>query len=113
VSRTATPIRFECSPPVIPLEDLIEQGAVKTGSAQDLRRYDHLINYFYLPAIAESGFPESLALLYSAITVHHDYLEERRVTQLTEAAAVHLKYKLTALYGGSLFSHADFDDVAG
>ena len=45
--------------------------------------------------------------------MHHDYLEERRVTQLAEPAAVHLKYKLTALYGGSLFSHADFEDSIG
>lgn len=62
----------------------------------DLRRYDHLINYLYLPPIVASEFPESLALIYSAITVHHDYLEERRIAQLSEIAAVHLKYKLTA-----------------
>jgi len=79
----------------------------------DLRGYDHLINYFYLPEIAESEFPESLALIYSAITLHHDYLEERRVTQLAKPAAVHLKYKLAALYGGSLFSHEDFEDSIG
>lgn len=97
--------------PAIALEKLLDEGAVKSGSVQDLRTYDHLVNYFYLPEIPESGFPESLALIYSAITVHHDYLEERRVAQLAEPAAVHLKYKLAALYSGSLFSHADFEDV--
>jgi len=107
----AHPVRMLA--PAIPLQELLDQGVVKAGSVSDLRKYDHLINYFYLPEIAESEFPESLALIYSAITVHHDYLEERRVTQLAEPAAVHLKYKLTALYGGSLFSHADFEDPIG
>lgn len=106
--------------PVLPLEHLLEQGAVKAGAVKDLRRVDHLVNYLYLPAIETAGMPESLALLYAAITVHHDYLEAdddggatRRVAQLSEAAAIHLKYKLTALYAGELFSHADFSDVAG
>jgi hypothetical protein len=104
----AHPVRMLA--PVIPLQTLLGEGVVKAGSVEDLRQYDHLINYFYLPEIAGAEFPESLALLYSAITVHHDYLDERRVAQLAEAAAVHLKYKLTSLYGGSLFSHADFED---
>lgn len=104
----AHPVRMLA--PVIPLQTLLSEGVVKAGSVQDLRRYDHLINYFYLPEIAGAEFPESLALLYSAITVHHDYLDERRMAQLAEPAAVHLKYKLTSLYAGSLFSHADFKD---
>jgi len=104
----AHPVRMLA--PVIPLQTLLSEGVVKAGSVQDLRRYDHLINYFYLPEIAGAEFPESLALLYSAITVHHDYLDERRIAQLAEPAAVHLKYKLTSLYAGSLFSHADFED---
>jgi hypothetical protein len=104
--------------PVLPLEGLVELGVVKTGGVDDLRRLDHLINYLYLPPIEASGMPESLALLYAVITVHHDYLEPdaddakpRRIAQLSEAAAVHLKYKLTALYAGVLFAHADFDDT--
>lgn len=107
--------------PVLPLEHLIETAAIKPGSVEDLRRYDHLVNYLYLPPIATVGMPESLALLYAAITIHHDYVADdpdgpngermsRRVAQLSPAAAVHLKYKLTALYAGALFSHADFDD---
>jgi hypothetical protein len=110
--------------PVLPLLELIDKGAVKEGSLADLRRYDHLVNYFYLPPIESVQMPESLALLYATITLHHDYLESgsevpgepgepgesHRVAQLSEAAAVHLKYKLTALYAGELFSHADFAD---
>lgn len=97
--------------PVLPLQRLLDEGAVKAGSVDDLRVYDHLVNYLYVPAIDTANLAESLALMYSAITVHHDYLEGRRVAQLSEPAAVHLKYKLTALYGGSLFGHEDFEDV--
>lgn len=96
--------------PVLSLEELLTQGAVKEASLSDLRGHDHLVNYLYLPPITEHDFPESLALLYAAITVHHDYLGERRVAQLSTAAAVHLKYKLAALFGGTLFSHDDFED---
>jgi hypothetical protein len=97
--------------PVLPVEQLVEQGAVKEASLADLRVYDHLVNYFYLPAIEQAQMPESLALLYAGITLHHDYLEEdRRVAQLSEDAAVHLKYKLTAFYAGVRFAHEDFED---
>jgi hypothetical protein len=106
--------------PVLPLEHLVTEGAVKEGALDALRRYDHLVNYLYLPAIEGASMPESLALLYAAITVHHDYLEgdddtgaegeSRRIAQLSEVAAVHLKFKLTALFAGELFSHADFSD---
>lgn len=107
----AHPVRMVA--PVLSVEHLIEAGAVKDASLSDLRKYDHLINYFYLPPIEDVGLPESLALLYASITLHHDYLEENRITQLSEVAAVHLKYKLAALFGGTRFGHADFADVAG
>jgi hypothetical protein len=96
--------------PVVPLEELIERGAVKPGSVEDFRARDHLVNYFYVPAIEEMGLNESLALLYAPVTIHHDYLEDRRIAQLSEEAAVHLKYKLCALATGELFSHSDFED---
>ena len=96
--------------PVIPLEKLVAEGAVKEGALQDLRTHDHLVNYFYLPALEEAEMPESLALLYAGITMHHDYLYDHRIAQLSEEAAVHLKYKLCALSTGSLFSHEDFED---
>jgi len=94
--------------PVLPLERLVESGAIKAGSVPDMRVRDHLVNYFYLPAIPDADMPESMALIYSSITLHHDYLEDRRVAQLSESTEIHLKYKLTALYGGEIFSHEDF-----
>lgn len=99
--------------PVLPLQELVDAGAVKEASLGDLRVYDHLVNYFYLPPIKEHRLPESLALLYASISIHHDYLIERRVAQLAEPAAVHLKYKLAAFYGGVRFSHEDFSDAIG
>lgn len=99
--------------PVLPLEHLVAEQAIKAGAVPDIRVHDHLVNYLYVPAILDAGLPESMALLYAAITVHHDYLADRRVAQLSEAAAVHLKFKLTALFGGAVFSHDDFADVAG
>jgi hypothetical protein len=99
--------------PVLPLQELVDRGVVKKESVADLRVYDHLVNYFYLPAIESAQMPESLALLYSSITIHHDYLKERRIGQLAAPAAIHLKYKLTALFAGERFSHDDFRDEVG
>jgi hypothetical protein len=110
-SGYAHPIRMLA--PVLPLLELVDHGVVKEESLADLRVYDHLVNYFYLPVIESAQMPESLALLYSSITIHHDYLEERRIGQLAAPAAVHLKYKLTALFAGERFSHADFRDEVG
>jgi hypothetical protein len=104
----AHPIRVLA--PVLALAELVERGVVKESSLGDLRVYDHLVNYFYLPPVPEQQMPESLALLYAGITIHHDYLLERRVTQLAGPAAVHLKYKLAAFYSGVRFSHGDFSD---
>ncbi len=68
--------------PVLPLELLVELETIKPAAIDDLRVYDHLVNYFYVPSIDDVGLPESLALLYAAITVHHDYLGDR-VAQLS------------------------------
>lgn len=94
--------------PVLPLDRLVDENVVKAGAIDELRKFDHLANYFYLPPIADAGMPESLALLYATITIHHDYLKDRRVAQLSEQAEVHLKYKLSAMFTGFRFSHADF-----
>lgn len=95
--------------PVLPLEDLLAAGAIKAGAIDDLRRYDHLVNYCYLPAIPDL-MPESMALLYTPVTLHHDLLNGCRVAQLSQIAAVHLKRQLAAHYAGQLFEHDDFDD---
>ena len=96
--------------PVLSIEHLVKAGTVKEAALPDLRKFDHLMNYFYLPPIDDHGFPESLALIYGAITVHHDYLVDRRIAEVGEEAAIHLKLKLSAHFSGSLFSHADFED---
>src|SRR6266498_2946551 len=61
--------------PVIPLAQLVEQGIVKETAIADLRRFDHLINYMYLPPLdvdeVEFSMPESVALLYMPVTLHH------------------------------------------
>lgn len=108
LGKYAHPVRMLA--PVLPLDHLVEQGVVKAAAVDDLRVYDHLINYLYLPPIPDAGLPESLALLYGSITVHHDYLEERRIAQLAAPAAIHLKYKLSAFFAGVRFSHEDFAD---
>jgi hypothetical protein len=64
----------------------------------------------YLPAIEGAQMPESLALLYAPTTLHHDYLEERRIAQLAVKAAIHLKRQLAAHFGGSVFKHEAFRD---
>jgi hypothetical protein len=107
----AHPVRMLA--PVLPLAELLEREVIKEQAVEDLRIYDHLVNYFYLPQIDSADMPESLALLYASITVHHDYLDERRIAPLARPAAVHLKYKLTALFAGERFSHEDFEDEVG
>ncbi len=104
----AHPVRMLA--PVLPVAHLVEEGAIKAENAKAARKYDHLVNYLYLPAVEAADFPESMALLYASITIHHDYLEERRIAQLSECAAIHLKYKLTALFAGVRFGHEDFED---
>jgi len=106
--KYAHPVRVLA--PVQPLETLVEEGAIKADAVTDLRRYDHLANYFYVPGIPDADLPESVALLYMPITIHHDYLEERRIAQLSRAGAIHLKRQLAAHLGGELFGHEDFDD---
>src|SRR5437899_4924527 len=53
--------------PVIPLAELVDRGVVKEAALEDLRRFDHLINYMYLPSLdvdeLEFSMPESVALV--------------------------------------------------
>lgn len=97
--------------PVLPLELLVELEAIKPGAVEDLRAYDHLVNYFYVPRIDSVGLPESLALLYAAITVHHEYLIDRRIAQLSVPAAMHLKRQLAMHVSGTRFDHDEFSDA--
>jgi hypothetical protein len=92
--------------PVIPLAVLVDQAVVKETTLDDLRRFDHLINYMYLPALEidelEFSMPESLALLYMPVTLHHAFLEGQRVSQLAHRGAQQLQRKLVWFYSGWL-----------
>jgi hypothetical protein len=63
--------------PALPLEGLVEQSVIKETALDDLRRFDHLINYLYLPPLEvdelEFSMPESVALLYMPVTLHHAF----------------------------------------
>src|SRR5213595_3135689 len=38
--------------PLIPLAELVDRAVVKETALDDLRRFDHLVNYMYLPRLA-------------------------------------------------------------
>lgn len=96
--------------PVLPLQRLVDQGAVKPGALADLRTYDHLVAYLYVPEIPAVELPESLALLYMPVTLHHDSLDDNRVAQLSVTGAIHLKRQLARHFTGAAFDHDEFDD---
>jgi hypothetical protein len=97
--------------PVISLEELVAKGVVKETALHDLRRFDHLINYMYLPPLEvdelEFSMPESVALLYMPVTVHHAFLDGQRVSQLAYRGAQQLQRKLVWFYSGWLEEDLD------
>ena len=100
--------------PVIPLAELVGRGVVKETALADLRRFDHLINYMYLPPLdvgeLEFSMPESVALLYMPVTLHHAFLEGQRVSQLAYRGAQQLQRKLVWFYSGWLEDDLDMFD---
>jgi hypothetical protein len=100
--------------PVLPLAELVERGLIKGTALGDLRRFDHLINYMYLPPleVAELDFsmPESVGLLYMPVTLHHAFLEGQRVSQLACHGAQQLQRKLVWFYSGWLEDDLDLFD---
>lgn len=94
--------------PVRPVEDLLQAGAVTEQNVVQLRA-DRLRNYFYLPA--GTGRPDSAALLYLPITVHHDVIAEDRTAQLTGVAFWHLRIKLMLFYGGFLLDPSELGEA--
>lgn len=100
--------------PVVPLEELVDRGLVKQTALDDLRRFDHLINYLYLPALEvdelDFSMPESVALLYMPATLHHAFLEGQRVSQLAYRGAQQLQRKLVWFYSGWLEENLDVFD---
>ena len=97
--------------PVVPLGRLVERAVVKETALSDLRRFDYLINYMYLPALEieelEFSIPESVALLYMPVTLHHAFLEGNRVSQLAYRGAQQLQRKLVWFYSGWLEDDLD------
>jgi hypothetical protein len=100
--------------PVLPLEELVDRGVIKETALNDLRRFDHLINYLYLPPLEveklEFSMPESNALLYMPVTLHHAFLEDNRVSQLAYRGAQQLQRKLVWFYSGWLEDDLDVFD---
>jgi hypothetical protein len=99
-ARTLVPIR--------PVDELLDAGAIPEHNLGNLHA-DRLRNYLYLPPI--SDMPESVALLYMPITVHHDVIAQDRFAQLTGAAYWHLRVKLMAFVGGFLLDPNELGDV--
>ena len=100
--------------PVLPLTELVERDVVKEVALNDLRRFDHLINYLYLPPLdvdeLDFSMPESVALLYMPVTLHHAFLEGQRVSQLAYRGAQQLQRKLVWFYSGWLEDDLDVFD---
>lgn len=94
--------------PVRPVDELRAGGAVEKHNLGHLRS-DRLRNYFYLPE--SNHWPESAALLYMPITVHHDVIAGDRVAQLTGLAFWHLRTKLMAFIGGYLLDPNELGDA--
>jgi hypothetical protein len=92
--------------PWIPLSELVSRSVVKETPLADLRRFDHLINYMYLPRLEveelKFSMPESVGLLYMPATIHHAFLEGQRVSQLAYRGAQQLQRKLARFYSGWL-----------
>jgi len=80
--------------PIMPIEWLLEKGLLDESKLGLARKYDGLINYMYLPQHDASGLPESLALLYMPVTMHHDIIDGLRTTQLAVEGARQLHRKL-------------------
>jgi hypothetical protein len=100
--------------PVLPVAELVDGGVVKETALGDLRRFDHLINYMYLPSLEvddlDFSMPESIALLYMPVTLHHALLEGQRVSQLAYRGAQQLQRKLVWFYSGWLEDDLDLFD---
>jgi hypothetical protein len=94
--------------PVRPVDTLVEAGAIPETNLGHLRA-DRLQNYLYLPAGPE--WPDSAALLYMPITVHHDVIVQDRVAQLSGAAFWHLRVKLMAYTGGFLLDVGELGPI--
>jgi hypothetical protein len=95
--------------PLLPTEFLIEQGLLDASKLGLARKYDGLINYMYVPPHERSGQPESMALLYMPVTLHHDMIDGQRATQLAVEGARQLHRKLVWFFTSWLEPRATFE----
>jgi hypothetical protein len=95
--------------PVIPLQQLIDEGSIKEAAAEQLRQYDNLINYMFLPSSTAYAIEESLALLWLPMSLHHEQIVGQRVAQLSRAAAQQLQRKLQWFYTSLVDPREEFD----
>jgi hypothetical protein len=97
--------------PVVPLAELVERGVVKETALDDLRRFDHLVNYMTArrsrSTSSSSRHPESVALPYMPVTVHHAFLESQHISQLAYRGAQQRQRKLVWFYSGWLEDDLD------
>lgn len=100
--------------PVLPLEHLVGQGVIKETALDDLRRFEHLINYMYVSPLEvdelKFSMPESVVLLYMPVTLHHAFLEGQRVSRLVYRGTQQLQRKLVWFYSGWLEDDLDVFD---
>lgn len=95
--------------PVRPVDELMARGPITDQNVGHLRA-DRLRNYLYLPPL-DGSFPESAALLYMSLTMHHDVIAQARLTQLTGEAFWHLRVKLMWFFGGFLLDAEELGEV--
>jgi hypothetical protein len=98
ISAYAHPVRILAV--IRSVQELIDQGLFTNDRLGLLRKYDSLINYMYLPESPSLGLPESVALLYMTVILHHDMIASQRVTQLTYDGAQQLQRKLVLFSSG-------------
>jgi hypothetical protein len=95
--------------PLRSVTELAEAGVIDSQKLGLAQSRDSLINYMYLPADVDLGIPESLALLYMPVTLHHDMIADSRITQLTQTAAAQLQRKLVWHASSVLLRPSDFE----
>ena len=95
--------------PILPMARLVKQGLLDASKVGLAEKYDGLINYMYLPRHDPTGMPDSMALLYMPVTMHHDIIDGQRTTQLGVDAARQLHRKLVWFQTSWLEPRATFE----
>jgi len=91
------------------IDELVANEVFNDSKLGLIRSYDSLNNYMYLSENRELEIPESVALLYMPVTLHHEIIADQRVTQLTKVAAQQLQRKLAYFTTSMLIDREEFD----